>query len=189
MELQNNAHIIVSLFRNNSYVGIINQMIDDYDEKEKSWIYYFVKYPYMTQPANRGENIFVWWSNYNIRLLEKRNLSSYNVNPYLWTLRNQEEIKDCFKYHGCAPGSGGSFGSFLILNNELIILVADEPNTWIVRITKDTELNFALSGLSIKYRETKDFKSKYVDYFYNYDTKVDFIKEGVKLVKELIEKI
>jgi uncharacterized protein with ParB-like and HNH nuclease domain len=158
------------------YITTINKMIDDYVNdntyNKKDWRYYFVKYPRMTQPDFGGKNVFTWWSEYNIEILHATTRHGSSKEPYTMTLHFEEpELRREWE-----------------LCNGLKLLCANEPNTWIIRVQKNIKVDF--SSLSKKYRDTNQINTDemdYLDYFFNYDAKDDFIVEGIKLIKEVVK--
>jgi hypothetical protein len=185
--IENNPEGVVStllrkLCNKSNYIATIKELIADYvkekGESKKDWIYYFVKYQEMTQPANDGRNLFRWWNDWNVRLLNKERLSGYNVNPYLWTL--YKLCKSAFSSNGYTLGY---YDSSLIFTNGLHLSVANEDSsTWIVKVPQN--LKVSLDNLSKKYRNANQLEDA-VDYFYKYEDTEDFIEEGIKLVKEI----
>ncbi|MDR1583926.1 MAG: DUF262 domain-containing protein [Prevotellaceae bacterium] len=168
------------LYKKSDYLSAIKSIIADFvqcnESNKKTWRHYFVKYPRMTQPINSGYNLFRWWSKFNIRLLNKEALNGYNVNPYILALHEKDEKQECFSNNGYTTGDKESC---LKINNELTILVADELNTWIIRVPKDKKVD--LGTLSKKHSND----SGDVNYFFNYDDSDDFIEKGIDLVKEV----
>lgn len=65
-------------------------LIDSFENTERDWIYYFVKYQRFTDNPNLTENVFSWRDEgFNINSLGnsgKQPLHSYHLNPYLTTL-------------------------------------------------------------------------------------------------------
>jgi hypothetical protein len=78
---------MISLFdvlRSESISEIIKKTIIDYQNKEKDWRYYFIKYPSM----NCRSGFFHWFrdSGYDLAMLEKTQLNGHWRDPYLHTL-------------------------------------------------------------------------------------------------------
>lgn len=78
--------------------GIIENKLNEYDETDKNWIYYFLKYPIITQ-SNSLSNVFGWF-NYDyeseeyihdlVEKLEKETrITSWHVNIYLLALLSE----------------------------------------------------------------------------------------------------
>jgi hypothetical protein len=61
---------------------IIKKTIIDYQNKEKDWRYYFIKYPSM----NCGSGFFHWYSDCDLAMLNTTRLSGYWRDPYLHAL-------------------------------------------------------------------------------------------------------
>jgi len=87
---------------------IIENKLKKYDKKDKDWIYYFLKYPIITETKNNLVNIFGWF-NYDskseeyisdlVEKLEKETrITSWHVNIYLLALLNElkKEINSDF---------------------------------------------------------------------------------------------
>ena len=172
--------------KNTDYFEIMNEMITDFvkdnEAKEKDWRYYFVKYPRMTQPAHwgngTGENLYVWFSDFNIRLLNKSMMSGYHLDPYLWTLYNltgNEVITESYSLGYDAKKS-------IINSNKLQLLIADELNTYIIRTNKD----LSKMKLPKEYRERLLVEnSDQYDYFFQFEKTDDFIEKGASFVTEM----
>lgn len=75
--------------------GIIENKLNEYDKTDKNWIYYFLKYPIITQ-SNSLSNVFGWFNDdyeseeYIHDLVEKlekeTRITSWHVNIYLLAL-------------------------------------------------------------------------------------------------------
>jgi len=93
-------------------VGSLNKIIEnklkEYFSKDKDWIYYFLKYPIITETNNNLSNVFGWF-NYDhkteeyisdlVEKLEKESrITSWHVNIYLLALLNElkKEINSNF---------------------------------------------------------------------------------------------
>lgn len=168
---------------NKSYIEIINEMIDNYIEEEKTWIYYFVKYSRITQPKHDGHNRFTWFGDFHNYLLNKDSFSSYNINPYLWVLSEFVESKN----DGYKAGRGDSE---LRLKNDLKLLVGEKREgkktipIWVVRCKRNINIDIP-SLLENEDMESESFE-EYKDYYIPCDIKSDFIEKGKELVSKLI---
>lgn len=174
-----------------SLIVYINQLIADYidlnDNKSKAWDYYFVKYPRMTVCKNQGQNLYRWYSDTNVEMLNTTMMSGYHSNPYLWTLYNEiPNKKELFRFDGYLKGG---ISSFLSIEEGVDILVARDEYSWIVRIYKSTTfgMNTLLENLKPSYPPNEE--SDFIDYFFNVDTELDFIQEGVVLITTLLKNI
>ncbi|KAB1231416.1 DUF262 domain-containing protein [Chryseobacterium viscerum] len=71
----------------------LQYLIDGYIAEERGWLYYFVKYPTMTDNPYRNQNLnlFTWQGEgfeiNNLGNSGKQPLHSYHLNPYLTALR------------------------------------------------------------------------------------------------------
>lgn len=66
-------------------------IIDSYLDKgvEKNWIYYFVKYPQMTQnitSLSSDNNLYAWYNEFAMEKMGGSNLNAYHKNPYIHTV-------------------------------------------------------------------------------------------------------
>lgn len=75
----------------NSLNKIIKNKLNEYDKTDKDWIYYFLKYPIITQAKNDLSNTFGWLGEYDcIEKLEKETrITSWYINIYLLALLNE----------------------------------------------------------------------------------------------------
>lgn len=69
----------------------LQAIIDSFIEEERGWLYYFVKYQFITDNSFRSQNVFSWsGQGFDINHLGnsgKQPLHSYHLNPYLIVLR------------------------------------------------------------------------------------------------------
>lgn len=77
--------LLLEAMKNKSLEDIISDRISELIATESlSWEYYFIQYPEMNQ-ERRSAN-YVWYSDFNICMLETTRLSGYWRDPYLWTI-------------------------------------------------------------------------------------------------------
>lgn len=90
-KVRNILKALLDEMQNQDITTIIVDKIEELQEKSDfSWIYYFIKYPQMnTTEKDRTNSYYVWYSDSDIRMLNKTKLNSYWRDPYLWTIFTQ----------------------------------------------------------------------------------------------------
>ncbi|WP_312390060.1 DUF262 domain-containing protein [Chryseobacterium sp.] len=94
-------------------------LIDAFVEEEKDWLYYFVKYPGVTDNPYRDLNVFTWKGDgfdiNNLGNSGRQPLHSYHLNPYLTALKLMfKGNKKVTLYWGRFTGL-----SYIQVNNEI----------------------------------------------------------------------
>lgn len=74
---------LLNVFPSQSLEQIIEEWLINNNDFEKSWRYYFIKYPLMNICS---QSTFVWYNDFNICMLSKSRLSSYWCDPYMNSL-------------------------------------------------------------------------------------------------------
>lgn len=82
-KVKSNLKLLLDSMKNYSIDEIIENKISEYNAANNlPWEYYFIKYPKM----NDGSGKYVWYSDYDICMLNTTRLSGYWVDPYLWSI-------------------------------------------------------------------------------------------------------
>ncbi|MBO3272005.1 DUF262 domain-containing protein [Hymenobacter defluvii] len=61
----------------------------DNNQNFNDWCYYFIKYPEMTE---NSQGYFAWNSDFTLRLLRRRSIGSWHINPYVHTILRRGKV-------------------------------------------------------------------------------------------------
>lgn len=97
--------LLLEAIGNSSLEDIISNKISEFVASDSlPWSYYFIQYPEMNQGRSA---YYVWYSDFNIRMLNTTRLSGYWRDPYLWTVfchftdtAEKDKIKDVWNIGG-----------------------------------------------------------------------------------------
>lgn len=154
-------------------------LIDAFVEEEKDWLYYFVKYPEVTDNPYRNLNVFTWkgegFDINNLGNSGKQPLHSYHLNPYLTAL------KLMFKGNKKVTLYWGRFTtlSYIKVNNEISIKCSSSG--WTITPIADFVMN---TEIIEKYNITEKNNS----YFLIENDEKDRIEIAVDFVKDILVK-
>lgn len=152
-------------------------LIDAFVEEEKDWLYYFVKYPGVTDNPYRDLNVFTWKGDgfdiNNLGNSGRQPLHSYHLNPYLTALKLMfKGNKKVTLYWGRFTGL-----SYIRVNNEIRIKCSSSgwTITPIADFVMDTEII-----------EKYNITEKNDSYFLIENDEKDRIEIAVDFVKDIL---
>lgn len=154
-------------------------LIDAFVEEKKDWLYYFVKYPGVTDNPYRDLNVFTWKGDgfdiNNLGNSGKQPLHSYHLNPYLTALKLMfKGNKKVTLYWGRFTGL-----SYIRVNNEIRIKCS--TSSWTITPIADFIMD---TKIIEKYNITEKNNS----YFLIENDEKDRIEIAVDFIKDILVK-
>ena len=154
---------------NNSLEKIIESYLNS--NKDRDWMYYFIKYPEMTSKISgisKDDNIYAWRGEFDLEKMGGSNLNAYHQNPFINTVSKKVNTESFI--------TPSHYPSYLKCN-KLIIYSGKEG--WII-------LNFDKLKLKLK-----DLISKYnlLESGSNYLLKETDEKDRIEILSEFLTEI
>lgn len=109
---------------------IINSFVNNYQDMEKDWKYYFVKYENILQEdegLSKDSNFFAWFNDFNIEKMGGLHLGAFHINPYIRTV----SLKTTSTY---AKTVKGEDESYLAIENDIDSIKSLNKN-WTIKFS------------------------------------------------------
>ncbi len=140
---------------NNSLENIIKSFFNE--NSDRNWIYYFVKYPEMTETIislSKDNNLYAWYNDFALEKMGGSNLNAYHQNPFIRTVSKLLETQsyiiqfDEFSYM--------NFNKFKIYSTERGWKILNIDQNLYSEIIKKYPTELSENYFLLKGNETKD---------------------------------